>query len=291
MLFPALCVSSAADTEMMPFLRLPRDPSKLAMAGAGAASLGALDAYSALGGGAFSLLRSERTFDGAAAWQSWSPEMSDYSAVAAGASFKPLDRVAFSLAFSVDNYQKIADFVPSDFTFGLGATGALGESLAASLQLRYASQKLWEDVSYNAFCADLLLQYTPLQGLSLAGGLMSLGPKVKGGDGTAYPIPSSALISCEYVGRPDQDWMARAVADVNAFFSGHLSAAAGIELGWRDSAFLRAGYRYATEGAAVPSFFSVGAGLRFYGIGLDVSYIIAEDNIGGSLSVGLGYSF
>jgi len=282
--------ANAGDVEMMPFLRIPVSPVRAAMAGAGTASTYGSDAYAALGGGAFSMLYGGRTFDGAASWQSWSPNVGKRTSFSAGTSFMPLEKVAFSLAVSAAEYSKIDTFSPSDMILGAGATAFITDKISAALMLRYASQKIWEDTSYNAFCADLLVQYRPVADLSLVAGLSSMGPKVKSDSGDAYPIPSSLVLAGEYVYRMNE-WGLRPMIDLDLYLSGYTSAAAAMEISWSDSVFLRGAYRYAADNASIPTYFSVGAGVRFYGVALDFSYITGDDNIGGGLSVGLGYGF
>jgi hypothetical protein len=54
----------------------------------------------------------------------------------------------------------------------------------------------------------------------------------------------------------------------------------------------RAGYRYGGD-SPIPSFASVGAGVKFSGVKLDLAYLIAggDSPMKNTLAIGLGYSF
>ena len=78
--------------------------------------------------------------------------------------------------------------------------------------------------------------------------------------------------------------------DAEYAFYGAFSAAFGAEYGFNDMIFARAGYRYGGN-SVLPSFASVGAGVKVAGIKMNVAYLLANDLIGNTLSISLGYSF
>ena len=53
---------------------------------------------------------------------------------------------------------------------------------------------------------------------------------------------------------------------------------------------VRAGYRYGAE-HVIPSFASVGVGAKFAGIKIDAAYLFANEVIGNTTAVSLGYCF
>jgi hypothetical protein len=55
---------------------------------------------------------------------------------------------------------------------------------------------------------------------------------------------------------------------------------------------VRAGYRYGGK-SVIPSYASVGAGFKLFGVSLDLAYLIASGDspLQNTLTFGLGYSF
>ena len=81
------------------------------------------------------------------------------------------------------------------------------------------------------------------------------------------------------------------VLDADWYFSGAMSAGAGAEYGYADIVFLRAGYHYGADDCVLPSFASLGVGVQYLGARIDFSYLTGNDYLGGTFTIGLGYSF
>ena len=67
--------------------------------------------------------------------------------------------------------------------------------------------------------------------------------------------------------------------------------ALGAQYGWNDMVFARAGFHLGTGKAPLPTYASVGLGVKFVGVHLDVSYLLASKVLGNTLCVGIGYAF
>ena len=78
--------------------------------------------------------------------------------------------------------------------------------------------------------------------------------------------------------------------DADYFFSGWFAAAFGASYTFNDLVSFRAGYRYGGK-SPIPSYASVGAGVKFAGVKLDLSYLLGSEVMNNTLAVGLGYSF
>ena len=85
---------------------------------------------------------------------------------------------------------------------------------------------------------------------------------------------------------------AEVLVDADYYFSGAFSASAGAAYTYNDLVSVRAGYRYGGK-SVIPSFASVGAGVKLWGVHIDVAYIIAAGTspLRNTFAVGLGYSF
>ena len=83
--------------------------------------------------------------------------------------------------------------------------------------------------------------------------------------------------------------------DADYYFALGFAAALGVEYSYADMAFVRAGYNMGGE-AVLPSFASIGAGVKFAGVELNLAYLLGFSTLHSvaaknTLSIGLGYSF
>jgi hypothetical protein len=129
-----------------------------------------------------------------------------------------------------------------------------------------------------------------LNGFNVAAGVANLGSGVTSAKGNVSKLPSSARLAASYE-LPVGPGTLAAALDADYYFSGKLGVSAGVHYGFKDLVFVRAGYRYATAGAAFPSHLALGLGVKWKGVGLDVSYLTANAQIGNSLCAGLSYRF
>jgi len=54
---------------------------------------------------------------------------------------------------------------------------------------------------------------------------------------------------------------------------------------------LRGGFHYGDAAKALPTYASLGLGLQYAGVRLDVAFLTASQSLGNTLLFGLGYSF
>ena len=156
--------------------------------------------------------------------------------------------------------------------------------------MRYASQKLSTDNSYSAVSADIFLTYR-LSELNITAGVSSIGSSVKSVAGDSFSLPVSATIGADWSKTFSETHGIRIAADADYFFSGNVTVAAGAEYSFKNMAFARAGYHFGTKDAVLPSFATVGLGVRFFGVSLDIAYLTANGVLGNTLTFGLGYRF
>ena len=79
--------------------------------------------------------------------------------------------------------------------------------------------------------------------------------------------------------------------EADVLFKGGFMAGVGVEYSYRSMLFARGGFHYGDKEKAVPTYASLGLGVRFLGVSLDVAYLTASDILGNSISFGLGYRF
>lgn len=299
----AVCVISlgsarAQGNEALTFVRIERNPVAAGMGFAGAAALDGT-AYSSFRNASVIPLSAERMSFGVSG-QNWSPDGVRSTNISAGASSRIGGRFGFSLGGvyqTGDEYSLTTDtggsggtFKPTEIVLNAGAGFKIIDNLAVGASVRYASQKLSGDDSYSAIAGDIFLTYR-LSDLSLTAGVSSFGTSVKSDADDSFSLPASATIGAGWHKRFLERHGVRVAADADYFFSGGLTAAAGAEYSFKDMLFLRAGYHFGTEKAVLPSFATVGLGIKFFGVSLDAAYIAAGNTLGGTMTFGLGYSF
>jgi len=226
----------------------------------------------------------------------WAPKTAANSLIGGDVYFRAGERVALSLEgrtfldkpYEITNAQGMVrgTFRPNDLIVGLGATVYATEALSVGLKARMASSKIAEDAKGNAFCADVTVRYDG--GLFFAGlEGRNLGSRIQYGGNASYALPGLVALSGGV--RPIDGLTMAAEADY--LFAGALMAGFGLEYCIQQIAFLRAGFHYGDAAKALPTFVSLGAGVQFAGVHLDLSFLTASKTLGNSLMVGLGYAF
>ena len=295
--FAAVCVSAFAQGTALDYIRADRNPATLGLAGAGYASLSTGTAFSAFGNPALVPL-SEHSYDFAGAF-GITPSGDANAIVYSGGASARFGSFGVSAGYLGAKYPDIplasdgggasGHFTPKDMMMGLGLSFAIGEHLSFGAVGRYATQALDSKTTLSSISADILALYR-LDALSVTAGVVALGPKVASVSNRTYPLPTSAKIAAAYKFEFG-DFGADVMADADYYFSGNLGIAAGVQANYKNMAFLRTGYRYAGAKedfvvAPVPSMFTVGGGVKLYGVTLDVAYVV-----GGPFMAGLGYRF
>lgn len=290
--------ASAQDGSALTFVRIDRNPVSAGMGFAGAAS-SRETAYSSFRNSSVIPFATERLSVGASG-QIWAPNGAKSTNLAFGSAFKAGKRLGFSVGGAYQMGEEYTSFdetgnaagtfKPGDIVLNAGAGFLILDNLSVGANVRYASQKLSSDNSYSAISTDVFLTYR-LSGLNITAGVSSLGSSVKSVSGDSFSLPASATVGAEWSKAFSETHGVRLAADADYFFSGNFTAAAGAEYSFKNMLFARAGYHFGTKDAVLPSFATVGLGVRFFGISLNVAYLTANDTIGNTLTLGLGYRF
>ena len=182
----------------------------------------------------------------------------------------------------------IGEYGPSDMKISAGASYCVLDWISAGLNVRYLRSSIASDATLNAFCADL--RAVAARDSWKAGlGLFNVGPAVKGADGTGYPLPTFVRADGEYRIDLGPSMAVNVGLSGEVYFSAGLAACAGAEYSFKDMLFARAGVRLGNE--VLPTYASLGLGVKFAGISLDAAYLLASETLGGSFLAGLSYSF
>lgn len=284
--------------DALPFLRIDRNPVSSAMAGAGSASTSGI-AYSAFRNASV-IPFFEKNVDLGLSVQGWAPKGTKSTNLNFGAGWKITPSVGVALSFAnqwgqkydVYNYRgvKTGTFTPKDMIIGAGAGVKLAENIGLGANIRYARQTLAQGISYSSVGGDVLLYYRPMDCLGLTAGARSFGSGVEDSAGNKFDIPASAHAAGEYSVKFGNSAV-RTDLDLDYYFSGNFCGALGVEYGINDTFFARAGYHLGADEAVLPSYASVGAGVKIPGVRFDFAYLTANDFIGNSFTIGFSVSF
>lgn len=277
----------AQSSPALPFVRIDRNPITSAMGGAEGTSALYNPAAVPFKGG-----------DILASYQMWAPGGAKSSNINILGGIKIGKRIGINIlgayqsgqAYTTyDNTGKAgSEFVPSDLMAGAGFGFAITDFLSVGANVKYAKSTLTSTAGYGSVAGDLFVMFYK-NGFGVTGGVASLGMPVKSGE-QSYSLPASGKVAVSY----DKAFGTSAIAvaaDADVFFTGGLGMALGFQYAWNDMVFVRAGFHVGTTGAPLPTYASLGLGVKFIGIHLDASWITANDILGNTLNIGLGYAF
>lgn len=277
----------AQESSALSFVSIDRNPATAAMGGAQAVS--ALYNPSAI---PFS--GSDAVFS----YQMWAPKTFNSGNMNLLAAFKIGDKLGFSVSgayqmgqeYTLVNESGISGktFRPSDMLGGIGVGFAFTETLSAGVSARFASTTVASGTSYSGIGADVFVLYHA-GALSATAGVSSLGMKVKSGN-DSYALPTAAKAGVGYDMDLSENTL-KLAADLSYFLLGGVEAAAGGEFGYKDMLFLRAGAHIGTGKSPLPTYVSLGAGFKYSGFHVDLCWLTANQILGNTLQLGLGYRF
>ena len=266
------------------------------MGAAGISVLGS-PAY-ALQGYAASTVFMEGTGSAGVSYGSWQPKAASDKILGASASVRLLGKLGVALeyknfaqpAYEVTGItgsvsQVTPSFTPKESSFALGIGYRILENLSAAVTVRSTSSVLASDAKASVFGVDLSAVYAS-DALQAGLAVCNLGGKVNYGQAD-YKQPSLVKAGAAY----EVIEGLKAAAEFAYLFEGAFGASLGAEYCYADIVSARAGYHLGSKDKGLPSYASIGLGAKYFGIGLNLSYLLASDTIGGSFLAGLSYSF
>lgn len=223
----------------------------------------------------------------------------DKGFISAGAGFRIGKRVGLSVAANYNigaEYEQMDEFGNNTGSFrtssmlfvaGIGVKAI--DMLSFGVNFKYALERLQPEDNPGAFASDIYALFK-WKGLGVAAGVANLGTKVRDASGASYSLPASGRVGVGYADEVAARHFVEANLDADCYFSGAFSAAAGVQYGWNDLLFVRAGYRYATGTCVLPSSASAGLGVKFFGVKIDAAYFYIPSISQSRISVGISYS-
>lgn len=296
-------VPAASETPAMQFLNVGASPRSWAMGGVQSGLQ--KNAYAQFGSVA-AVPFCDETMAAGASYTMWRPASSNM--LAAGAAWNISGRfgVTFGVqtglnpAYELTSSAGVPDgsFSPFDLRVGAGFAWRLIDDLSVGVGLNYASSSLAPaSESYSgtmsSFAADVQIMYV-LDDFDFSLSASNLGTSVKSASGQSFGLPMNARLAAGYGNDFGRHHLSAGV-EGGMFFGGASAVFAGVgaEYMYNDFVALRAGWHYGAEGNGIPTFASVGLGLHFAGVNIDVAYLLASGDspLQNTLTFGLGYSF
>ncbi|MFA6592213.1 MAG: PorV/PorQ family protein [Bacteroidales bacterium] len=287
--------------EALGFSRITRNPQGAAMGFSGAAS-SSTAAWSSFGNSAVLPFYAGK-MDIQAVYQSWAPDNDALKTtnIAAGFSYKFGKKFGMSLGFvsqkDAEEYLVYNEsgatkgsFTPSDMQLNIGAGLKIGKSYSIGANIKYLNSKLSEDDSYGTVAADIFVM-GKFSNFNVAFGASNVGGSVKDANDKSFKIPSSMTLAGNYSTVLNKAHGFDVNLDADYYFTNNMTVAVGAQYAYDDMVFVRAGYHYGNKEAILPSFATLGAGVKFFGFRLDFAYLLGEDTLKGGMTIGLGYSF
>lgn len=232
-----------------------------------------------------SLAFSEKELDAAVAYSLWQPDKLKTNVYDAGLTFRPYDKLGVAAAVSYgigESYDKYTStgvpdgtFTPKEIVAGFSLSYKPLSYISFGVNMKHASTALTQKDSHKAFAADAFA-LADVSGIRIAAGVRNIGGKIKSSEGSSFSLPASVSAGVAYRFVNTEQHHIEAGAEADIFIDGGASASVGVEYSYRNAAFARLGYNYASDKAPVPSFASVGIGFRIRSVRIDASYILPE---------------
>lgn len=270
-LFLLCTVSLRLSAQAMQFLLINPDPEASAMAG--------------IDGELASDALSDKTLDVDLVYGVWQPAELRTGVAAASVFFKASERLSFGALFNRFAEPSAAGFSPVEMVAGLGASFRISDMFSAGLEAKYAHSALAETAKAGVFCADVSFACRA-GSFSAIAAVRNIGGSVSYGGDSSYALPTVIKGGASYSASGFTG-----SAEVGYVLDAGLMAAVGAEYCIADIVSLRAGYHYGDGVRTIPSHVSVGLGVKFFGVGINASYLLASETLGGTMMFGLGYCF
>lgn len=306
----ALLFSAALNAQTGVVMNMPDDPASMAMGGTVAAS--ETNAFT-VGVNPAGMVLTEKKMAVGVNYMMWSPSEMKANYVGLSGFYKIGDRLGVSLNgkymmfpsynMTDGNGNFIGPKSPYDMTIGVGVAYRIIDGLAAGVNLRYFGSSIATsayDANYkdaSAFSADVSLMYT-IKGFRVTLAANNLGTKVKYGTSEVFStndLPAYARLGFGYAHTfAEKHALSAGVEYDYAIYDSGSAVGAGIEYGFNDMVFVRGGYHYGDNKAvSIPSYASVGLGVKFFGVSLNAAYLIPSGNslLKNTFNVSLGWEF
>lgn len=181
----------------------------------------------------------------------------------------------------------MGEFTPSALRVNLGAAYRINGFLGAGVAAHFLHSAVASNAKYSTVSFDLSA-IAKFAGFNVSAGARNIGLPVKDGEGQSHMVPGEIFVAGAYPLHFGESSL-NIAADAAAYISGGLAASAGVEYGFKDLIFVRAGGR--VSNAALPGFLSAGLGFKLKGLSLNAAYVILPQELSNSFCASLAFAF
>lgn len=298
----ALISTAGALAQGASFLENMPDAKSLGTAGADAAQQAT--AFSIWNNAASSVFSEDR-FTAGAAYGVWQPSFTDIRQIAVAGYGKLGEKRRWSVNAGIRYYGyqpvELADengiyagsFSPYGIQASAGASFRVLPSLAVSATAGYVRSDIGGTKAANAVCLDLGMFFRK-DAFSATLVAANLGTALNYGGSSTYALPARLDIGAGYrIGRQGGKHTLDISAKGNIPLAGKdFRAAGGMRYTFNDMINLAAGYSLGL-GKGMASYATAGAGIKFYGVSVDLACLIGRsgDAMSGTMILNLSYAF
>lgn len=280
---------------------LDYNPDARAIGVAGASATHDATAFSVWNNGAATVFSDDK-FAAGTSFGLWQPSFTNVKQAAVAGYGKISDRWSINAGFRYELYEPIelADdqgiysgtFTPNGMQAVVGASFRIIPSLAVSASAAFVRSDVGGPAAANAVAFDLGLLYRT-GNFRAALVAANLGTSVNYGGATSYSLPSKIDLGVGYgIGQKSAHSLDVSAQGTYLLAESGLRAAAGLRYSFKDMLRVSAGYNYGI-GEGLPSFATLGAGVKFFGVALDFAYMLAASGtpMSGTMVINLSYAF
>lgn len=296
---------TAVKAQTAAFLNINPDPVSMSLGG-NSASVGATP-FSIWNNVAAPALGDEN-FQAGASYSLWQPSYSsdDIAAVAGYGRVARFMTVSAGVRYASHARYDVTDgltgavtgsFAPSDIQAGVGFGFRVCPVFSLGAGVNYVYSHIGGPQKGNAVAADFGA-FLDLDYLRVGVTASNIGSRLDYGGESSYYLPSNVKIGAgttRHFGQKDLHALSVDIEGGMTLHSPSFFAGAGLQYSYKGLVRAAAGYHYGNPDKAMTGqYVSVGAGVKLYGISLDVAYLagVSHDSpLKNTFSVGVGYSF
>ncbi len=179
---------------------------------------------------------------------------------------------------------------PNMLKIGAGAGYRFTKKVSFGASVQYFSQSLSKQISYDGISAAAFVA-AKLGDFKVSAGVRNLGSQISSDSGTSYSQAGAITVGGLWTYKINKKHNLIVDVEADKYLKDGFSALAGARYTYANLLSFGAGYHYGSGQQALPSYLSVGGGLILRNVHIDLTYLTANDNVGGSLLAGIGYTF
>lgn len=228
-------------------------------------------------------------------YMNFQPSLTDAKIISIGAYYQLNSKFSLALGYSnetlpsQDKFNDLAEvvenFTPNGYTLTLGVAYRLNKSFSIGLNISNSDVQI-DELSENSLMAAIGV-YHDRNNLRTGVTINNLGVS-----NDLILAPTNVRIAGEY------DFYSQAKSMITSYLQlgyvlpeeySQIMAGVGVEYGYNQKYFFRAGYSYGDEAKFMTDYASVGLGVTFSSFCLSTAYLISSEEFGNSLSISLNY--